>query len=81
MRRERFSLERRWNASSGVGAGFLVRLVVLACVAISGAVWALVHYYTHPRVPMTVAVPPPPETAWDAGPGLLLAPEIEVERP
>lgn len=35
------------------------RIVFLAAFSIAGSVWALVRYYTHPRPPMLVAVPPP----------------------
>ncbi len=35
------------------------RIVALATFSIAGAIWALVRYYTHPRAPMLVPVPPP----------------------
>ena len=37
-------------------AGFLVRVVVLACVALIGSAWGLLRFYTHVRPPMVVAV-------------------------
>jgi hypothetical protein len=65
-------------------ATFLLRVVVLAVASVVSAAWALHRYYTHPRVPMTVAVARD-AGAWDlrdlgdAGTGLIEAPEIEIE--
>jgi hypothetical protein len=58
--------------------GFLVRVFALACVAVIGSVWALVRFYTHVHQAMLVPAPPG-ETVWDAGAGLMPAPEIEIE--
>ncbi len=62
-------------------AGFLVRMVALACVAVIGSAWGLIRFYTHVRRPMVVGVTAVggPRGAWDAGAGLIEAPEIEVE--
>jgi hypothetical protein len=51
--------------------------VLLASVAIGGSVWALVRYYTHPRMPMTVSVTSSTAAAWDAGAGTV---EIDLGR-
>ena len=61
-------------------AGFLVRMVAFSCVAVIGSIWGLVRYYTHARGPMVVQVPlDGGGGGWDAGAGLIEAPEIEVE--
>jgi hypothetical protein len=63
--------------------GFLVRIFVLAGVAIVGSLWALVRFYTYVRPPMLVPVPrtPAAETVeGDGGTRLIPAPEIEVEK-
>ena len=60
-----------------VPATFLVRVFLLASVAILGSVWALVRYYTHPHAPMRVTVSVD-ASAWDAGAGFIPAPELEV---
>jgi hypothetical protein len=59
-------------------ATFLVRVFMLASVAVVASVWALVRFYTHVRPPMLV--PATAQETWDAGAGMMLAPEIEVER-
>jgi hypothetical protein len=56
---------------------FLARVLALASVAIIASIWALYRYYTHPWIPMTVPVARD-TAAWDAGAGLIEAPEIEV---
>jgi hypothetical protein len=60
-------------ASTNLPATFLLRVVLLASVAVVGSVWALVRFYTHPHQPMMVATPQ--AAPWDAGAGLV---EIEV---
>ncbi len=63
-----------------LNVGFLVRIVVLASVAVIGSVWALVRTYTRVRPPMVVPVTTSPAD-WDArDAGLIPAPELEVER-
>jgi hypothetical protein len=61
-------------------ATFLARVVILASVAVFSSIWALHRFYTHPMAPMVVAAAPD-AGAWDAGAGLIEAPEIEVDRP
>ena len=79
MTRDRSPLRRRVHPrGANLHPGFLVRVFVLACVAVIGSVWALVRFYTHARQAMVVPATSV-ETAWDAGPGLLPAPEIEIE--
>ena len=58
-------------------ATFLVRVFLLACVAVVGSLWALVRFYTHPHAPMRVPVAAD-AGAWDAGPGMIEAPDLEV---
>jgi hypothetical protein len=65
-------------AHANLPATFLLRVVLLASVAIVGSVWALVRFYTHPKLPMTIpAAAAAAQTApWDAGAGLV---EVEVD--
>jgi hypothetical protein len=61
--------------------GFLVRMVVLASAAVIASAWGLVRYYTHRRTPPpSTGMPARADAGWDAGQGLIEAPEIEVER-
>jgi hypothetical protein len=60
-----------------VPATFLARVLMLASVAVVGSIWALVRFYTHPHAPMLVPVARDAAT-WDAGAGLIEAPEVEV---
>ena len=61
-------------------AGFLVRIFLLASIAVGGSVWALVRFYTRVRPPMVVPVAPSGgEWGLDGGVGIIPAPEIEVE--
>jgi hypothetical protein len=59
-------------------AGTFVRIVLLAVVAVFGSGWALARFYLHARAPSATPAAHAPE-GWDAGPGLLPAPEIERE--
>ena len=82
MARDRSSPRHRARAArrrANLQPGFLVRVFALACVAVIGSVWALIRFYTHTRPPMVVPAPRPKRGAWDAGPGLIPAPEIEIE--
>ena len=77
MARDRSSIRRPLRPRrANVQAGFLVRVFILACVAVIGSLWALWRYYSHARPAMVVPVPAAPE--WDAGAGLVPAPDIEV---
>jgi hypothetical protein len=66
---------KRDTARANLGAGFLARMAVLGCVAIVGAAWGLVRFYTRVKEPLTL---PAARDAggWDAGAGTV---EIEVE--
>jgi hypothetical protein len=63
--------------------GFLVRILVLAGVAIMGSLWGLVRFYTHVKQPILVPVPHVPPISepvdGDGGARLIPAPEIEIE--
>jgi hypothetical protein len=66
-----------------VKIGFLVRVFLLASVAVVASVAALIRFYTHPRPPMMVPAPPDVaasagERDWASDGGLVPAPEIEV---
>jgi hypothetical protein len=68
----------RWVARAPVG--LLVRTVLLAVVAIGGAVWALHRHYTHELAPMVVPlgpVPAKPAPTYDADAGEIPVPELE----
>lgn len=54
--------------------GFLIRIVVLASIAVVGSVWALVRFYTRERPPMVV---PAVESEGDGGERWIEVPEIE----
>ena len=60
--------------------GFLVRMAVLASVAVIGSTWGLVRFYTRVRPSMVVPVAKDAGATQerDAGAELLEAPEIEV---
>jgi hypothetical protein len=60
-------------------AGFLVRMVLLASIPVIGAAWGLVRFYTRVRAPKVDSVGID-AGGWDAGAGLIEAPEIEVEK-
>jgi hypothetical protein len=62
----------------GSGAAYFVRVAVLASVAVVASIWAIVHSYTHPHLPMVVPAPPPADAAAPPGEGEIPAPEIEV---
>jgi hypothetical protein len=66
----------RRGARANLGVGFLLRVLILACVAVIGSVWALVRFYTRERAPMVVPVEPAAAVAEDAG---ARPQEIEVE--
>ena len=53
----------------------VIKVFLLASVSVIASVWALVRFYTHPRVPMIVPVPA--VVAVDAG-GEIPAPEVEI---
>jgi hypothetical protein len=55
-----------------------MRLVVLAAMAVIGSSWAIVRFYLRARTPVVAPVTPA-GAEWDAGPGLIPAPDIEVE--
>ena len=81
MGRDRTSAPQRPRRvdRASLSAGFLVRIVVLACAAVAGSAWGLVRFYTRARAPMVVTAPGGDRRdagAWDAGPGTV---EIEVE--
>ena len=64
--------------------GFLVRIFLLASMAVIGSVWALVRFYSRVRAPMVVTVPAQAEVATlDGGARVLLipAPELELDKP
>ncbi len=58
--------------------GFLVRIAVLASVAVIGSTWGLVRFYTRVRPAMVVRAVRD-AGAGDGGEVLIEAPEIEVE--
>jgi hypothetical protein len=64
------------NAITG---GIFVQVAVLASVALIGAGWGLVRYYTHPRLPMLVPAPPDAGAVSEWGDAAVIpAPEIEL---
>ena len=67
---------RRRPANLAVLSGFLVRVLLLATMAIGGSVWALVRFYTHVRPPMRVPVPAA-TSDWPEDAGVIAAPGIE----
>jgi hypothetical protein len=81
MRRDRPSISSRplQARNARAPASALIRLFVLATMAVIGSSWAIVRFYTSARTP-TVAPIPSAEAEPDAGPRLIPAPEIEVER-
>jgi hypothetical protein len=64
---------------ANLGVGFLVRMVVLAFVAVIGSAWGLVRFYTRVHPPMVIPVAPDAGSP-DGGEELFEAPELEVER-
>lgn len=65
--------------------GAVIKMFLLASISVVASVWALVRFYTHPRLPMMVpAVAVEREAGalgvetWRADAGEIPAPEVEV---
>jgi hypothetical protein len=59
--------------------GFILRVGLLAVVAVIGSGWALVRFYSHPHQPMLVPVPPDAGAAAVWGDAAVIpAPDLEI---